>query len=138
MFGGGVIGIRCKNGSVKQFSTRMSGTPIVDLLYCRDDRKSLVFFDTDIEEAWEQVFVYFFDDEGALLLCADKFCVPTLGALFNIVGAEDWPTLRQQALNIAVLFDEKLFNEILEVDKNLTNELDDIDIISGRMEGFNV
>lgn len=138
MFGCGVIGIRYKDGSIKQFSTRIPGTPIVDLLYCRDDRKSLVFFDADIEDAWEQVFVYFFDDDGALLLCADKFCVPTLGALFNIVGPADWHILRLQALNIAAIFDEKIFYEIFEIEKNITDEPVVIDILSDRAEEFNV
>lgn len=134
-FCGGVIGIRCKDKSLKMFSTRIPGTPEINLLLCRDDRKTVVFQDMEIEEQWDQVFMYFFDDEGALLLCADKYYVSTLGPIFNVVPATGWLTLRQQALNIAAIFDEKLFGEIENLEKHLNNPSADVDLLGERLGG---
>lgn len=132
-FSGGVIGVRYKKGGLKMFSTRTLEGPPVNLLYCKDDSKTVAFQDMGLEEEWEQALVYFFDGEGALLLVADKYCVESLGPIFNVVPSSGWLALRQQALNIAVIFDEKVFNEIQNLEKHLNNPSTDVDLLCERL-----
>ena len=134
-FCGGVIGIRCKDSSLKLRSTRIPDTPTTNLLFCRDDRKIVLFQDEDLEEQWDQLFVYFFDDEGALLLCADKFYVSSLGPIFNVVSASDWLALRHQALNIAAIFDAKVLAEIEKLEEHLNHPATDVDLLVERLGG---
>lgn len=136
-FCNGVISIRDGNKSVKIFSTRDPSVPVIELLYCKDDKKTVMFSDENIDENWEQVVAYFFDDEGALFLCAEKYCVSTLGAIFNVVPASEWPTLRQQALNIAAIFDDKLFDEIYALEKCYNSESSDLDMLHAKLEAHN-
>ena len=118
-------------------STRIPETPETYLLFCRDDRKTVLFHDEELEEQWDQLFVYFFDNEGALLLCADKYYVSSLGPIFNVVPASGWLALRQQALNIAAIFDDKVFAEIEKLEEHLNHPSTDVDLIVERLGGGN-
>lgn len=136
-FCGGVVGIRCRDHSLKLRSTRIPETPTTNLLFCRSDRKLVLFQDMDLEEQWDQVFAYFFDNEGALLLCADKYYVGALGPIFNVVPASGWLALRQQALNIAAIFDDKVFGEIENLEEHLNHPSTDVDLLVERLGGWN-
>lgn len=61
----------------------------LSLLYYDAGNKAqdeIVFEIQDYEDECEQLFIYFFDDEGGLLLYADRSQLQNFGARFDIVA----------------------------------------------------
>lgn len=133
----GIIAIRCRDGSLKLFSTRIPETPITNLLFCRGDRKKVFFQDVALDDQWKQVFVYFFDDEGALFLCAGKYYIDFYGPIFNVVPSSGYFALRQQVLNIAAIFDEKVLEEIERLEEHFGAPSTDVDLLDEGWGGKN-
>lgn len=132
-FAGGVIGLKMKDESCLHLCSTMS--PMVErlsLLYYDAGNKAqdeIVFEIQDYEDECEQLFIYFFDDEGGLLLYADRSQFQNFGARFDIVGASESARLRREAINVASLWDPQLREEIFRVEQSAYRDSDWADVL---------
>lgn len=83
------------------------------LYYVPDNAcEEIVLLEDSLQDNWDKVFLFFFDDEGAVFLNADRKLIPKYGARCVSVGEEDFEETLKEALYAAKCMDTKAFDWI--------------------------
>jgi hypothetical protein len=120
----GIVIISMNDGSKMVTSTNSAENTRVIVFYEGNDVREheILFGDDDLDVNWRDMYVYFFDDEGAYLLLANRDLLNVHGAYFESVGMNHRLYLRQKALNIAALFGTDIVNKIQNMDLSMAKD----------------
>lgn len=82
--------------------------------------------DESYPSSWKNIFLYLFDEEGALLLCGSRELIgagePEVGIFYDVVGSEGRQLIRQQALNVAEFIMPQISGRIFSLEEEMQHD----------------
>lgn len=139
LFSAGIGIISFQNGQLKRVTTEEETKNHIDfILYDKPNSINEVLFRNEqYPYSWKQLFVYLFDEEGAMLIYGTRGILglgdPEVGVYYDVVGISGKENLRQQAINVAEILMPGLSTEIFTLEEKLRQE-DKLSLIEGFLE----
>lgn len=120
VFDFGIVCIKTRT-SVYYYETSLAEeTDIRFFVYTADDLVTIEILDEQLNQEWTQIFGYFFDEEGSIVMYADRELLPVFGIRICSQG-ELQDSARQEAILVAAIWGHKLLEKVLQM---LTKEKD--------------
>lgn len=131
-FDNGVIVVKMNDGMVRIFNCADDECADVGVILYEGDsiqEQEIIFSDENVCRYWKSLYVYFFDSEGGYLLFANKEIMNIVGVYLESVGRNNLAFLKQKAINISALLDEKLANRIMNMDLNTKDDFSLLEVV---------
>lgn len=124
VFDYGVILIKNKAGKIYQISTEEEVSTAEEAairsdfyVYIKENEENEIFCtNARVEAFWQQICIYFFDDEGAFYLFADRDCMPSFGVAYESVTEYKKDDCRTKAVNAMALIEKESYQKILDME----------------------
>lgn len=134
VFDYGFILIKDSSGTINQISTEEETRVFSDFfLYDKADEKNQ-FFCTDekLENSWQQICIYLFDDDGAFYLFVDRDCIPEFGVAYENVDAYRKYDCRTKAVNAMEIMKKGVYQKILNMEFGKYGEEEQLSLLEDK------
>ena len=116
IFNRGIIAIWYRDASPRFFMTGQK-VPMKLYYYTPDDgEEEILFVELKEQREWDKVYVFMYDEDGALLLVANRELLSSTGAYCEISNSANMEELKKCAWNIAALYGVELFYRVRDLD----------------------
>lgn len=114
----GLILIKDRSGRIYQITTEEKPDIRCDFLFYDSADEENQFFCTDemMEDSWQQICIYLFDDEGAFYLFIDRDCISSFGVAFENVDAKMKYDCRAKGVNAMEMMKKGTYQKILNME----------------------
>ena len=134
VFDYGLILIKDSSGKIYQISTEEeSGIRCDFFLYDKEDEENQFFCaDEMLEDSWQQICMYLFDDDGAFSLFVDRDCISSFGVAYDSVGAYMKRDGRIRAVNAMEMMKKETYQKILNMERGRYEEEDQLSLLEDK------
>jgi len=120
-YNGGIIAVRTKDKQLHVFTTEQQNE-IRLLIGGENDKNSMIFEDTNLNQNWETVFCYLFESDSAMLFFGERDITDQMG-VYKVHGySYEILEVQKMAYHVATLMDSSLLNLILHLENKATQE----------------
>lgn len=135
IYDNGIILLDTVDENPKFFSTASEGDDLTFFFHDMDGQGDEIHFeDRSLDEKWQKLFLYFWDEDGEFLLYADKDVLVSGGA--RAVVGKGLHNIWNEALTVASFLQVGLAEKILRIEARAASQEDTI-MLEGEMENGN-